>query len=401
MHHPRSSPPPQQHPIRAIRAFGSAIALSFASLAAQASDTHAAALSQDAVDQIIEPLLREQGIPGMVVATLRQGKAQFHTYGFADPLKQQAVSKDTLFELGSVSKLFTALAGAQAQALGKLSLSDPAGQWMPVLKGSALEHVTLLQLATYTAGGLPLQFPAQVADAEQMRGYFRQWQPLYAAGTHRQYSNPSIGLFGLLVAESMHQSFQDLLEQRLFTGLGMTHTYVQVPDSAQARYAFGQAKDGRFIRVHPGLLDAQAYGVKSSAADMLTFVRANMQPSALAPSLRAAMATTHQGRYRVGNTTQALGWERYPYPTDVPTLVEGNSSAMALEAHKVEPLSASASTANDPDVLFNKTGSTNGFGAYVAFVPSKQIGVIMLANKNYPNAARVRAAHAILSTLAP
>ena len=60
----------------------------------------------------------------------------------------------------------------------------------------------MLNLGTYTAGGLPLQFPDNVTDPASMLAYYRQWQPEYAAGTHRRYSNPSIGLLGMLAAKS-------------------------------------------------------------------------------------------------------------------------------------------------------------------------------------------------------
>ena len=70
---------------------------------------------------------------------------------------------------------------------------------------------------------------------------------------------------------------------------------------------------------------------------------------------------------------------------------------MAMEPHKVNWLTpAQAPHANS---LVNKTGSTNGFGAYVAYVPSKGLGVVILANKNYPNAERVKLAYEILSTM--
>ena len=78
-------------------------------------------------------------------------------------------------------------------------------------------------------------------------------------------------------------------------------------------------------------------------------------------------------------------------------LLEGNSSHMALNPTPVRELSPPM--APTPVAWVNKTGSTNGFGAYVAFVPSKQMGIVLLANRNYAMDERIRAAHHILTTL--
>ena len=366
-------------------------------LLALGSAAHADDTLQTRVDETIRPLMAEHDIAGMAVAITHNGQAHYFNYGVARLDDPQPVSSDTLFEIGSLSKPLTATLAALAQATGKLTLADSAGQHWPELQGSQLEHASLLNLGTYTAGGLPLQFPDNVTDPASMLAYYRQWQPEYAAGTHRRYSNPSIGLLGMLAAKSMGQPFPTLMEGMLFPALGMLHSYIQVPTAQLPRYAFGYSKDNQPLRVTPGMLDAEAYGVKTNAKDMLRFVQANLNPAGLNKDLQRAIAMTHTGYYRVGEMTQGLGWERYPYPISLERLQAGNSPAMALES---QPATRLAPPESEPsDSLFNKTGSTGGFGAYAVFVPSQNLGLVMLANKNYPNAARIKAAHAILSAL--
>lgn len=346
------------------------------------------------VDASIQPLLKEHRIPGMAVAVLKDGKAHYFNYGVANRESGAGVSEQTLFEIGSVSKTLTATLGAYAVVKGAMQLDDKASRHAPWLKGSAFDSITMGELATYSAGGLPLQFPEEVDSSEKMRAYYRQWTPVYSPGSHRQYSNPSIGLFGHLAASSLKQPFAPLMEQTLLPGLGMHHTYVNVPKQAMASYAYGYSKEDKPIRVNPGMLADEAYGIKTSSADLLAFVKANIG-GVDDKALQQAISLTHKGHYSVGGMTQGLGWESYAYPVTEQTLLAGNSAKVILEANPTAAPRESGS-----QVLFNKTGSTNGFGAYVAFVPARGIGIVMLANRNYPIPARVKAAHAILAQLA-
>jgi beta-lactamase class C len=162
-------------------------------------------------------------------------------------------------------------------------------------------------------------------------------------------------------------------------------------------YAWGHNKANKPIRVNPGVLDAEAYGVKSTAADMIHFVEANIRPENLETPMRRAVEGTHVGYFKIGEMVQGLGWEQYPYPIALDRLLAGNSVTMIMEANAATPLTPPQNPSKP--TLFNKTGSTNGFGAYVAFVPEKKIGIVMLANKNFPIPARITAAHAVLEQL--
>ncbi|WP_122814578.1 class C beta-lactamase [Pseudomonas canadensis] len=349
------------------------------------------------VDASVKPLMQQQSIPGLVVGVVKDGKAQYFNYGVASKDAKQPVSENTLFEIGSVSKTFTATLAGYAVASGKLTLTDPASQYLPALRGGKFDHISLLNLGTYTAGGLPLQFPRAADNTQHMISYFQQWKPDFAPGTQRLYSNPSLGLFGYLAAQSLKQPFDQLMEKTLLAKLGLKHTFVTVPKSQMNLYAQGYGKDGQPVRVGPGAMDSEAYGIKTSASDLLHYVEVNMRPATLDPVLQQAITTTHTGYYTVEGMTQGLGWEMYPYPIKLDALVEGNSTKMAMEPHPVNWLTPPQ--APRADTLVNKTGSTNGFGAYVAYVPSKGMGVVILANKNYPNGERVKVAHAILSSL--
>lgn len=347
------------------------------------------------VDAAVLPLMGEHRVPGMAVAVVHQGRTDLFTYGVASKETNRPVDEHTLFEIGSVSKTFTALLSADLIVRGSCSLDDPAAALWPALAGSAFDRITLRQLATYTAGGLPLQAPEVLrqCDDDTLIAFLRGWTPEYPPGERRLYSNISIGLFGRLAARSAGRPFADLMTRDLLPALGLTHTFLIVPAAEADRYALGYDKDDRPVRLTPGVFDHEAYGVKTDVADMARYVRAQLHPPA---DLARAVELTHTGLFSVGPMTQALGWELYPEPSPLEDLLAGASPDIVFQPNPVGPARAAAGP-----VLLNKTGSTNGFSAYVLMSPSKGLGVVLLANRGVPVPDRVRTAYAILRSLEP
>jgi beta-lactamase class C len=366
-----------------------------------ATASHAADDQKDriktAVDHAMAPVIAHNGIRGMAVGIVDGDEHYVFNYGVASTETGKPVTNETLFELGSVSKTLTATLASYAQVRGYLSLSDPTSRFLPSLQNSPFGNVTLLNLGTHTPGGLPLQVPDNISNNEQLMQYFKAWQPAYAAGTHRTYANPSIGTLGLIAAKSMGQDFDGLMQGQLFPTLGMKDTYIKVPAAKMPDYAQGYTKDGAPIRMAPGVLSSEAYGIKTTAADMNRFVEANMNLIRVNEKLQHAIANTHIGYFKAGPMTQDLIWEQYPYPVTLESLLSGNSPAMIFNATPVTEMKPPQEPQNN--VWINKTGSTNGFGAYIAFIPQKRLGIVILANKNFPIDERVTAAYRILTSL--
>lgn len=386
----------QRHPLLASMPLLSGVLLTatlFSNIAA-AQTVHTTDI-QSIVDAAVKPLMAEYGIPGAVIGITLDGKQYFYQYGVSSKTTGQSVTEHTLFEIGSISKTFTATLANYAQIEGKLSLTDMTSDYVPALKGSHFDEISLINLATHTAGDLPMQVPDKVTNNAELMDYLKHWQPSFAAGTHRNYANPSIGLLGMIAAQSLDQTFQQALEQTLFPQLGMTSSYIQVPSSKMADYAQGYNKQDMPVRVNPGVLADEAYGVKTTATDLLHFVEANMQMHPLAKPLQTALDETHTGYFDVGMMTQDMIWEHYSYPIDLEKILMGHTQEVVFGSTPVKPIVPPL--APQQNVWNNKTGSTGGFAAYAAFIPAQKLGIVLLSNKNYPVPPRVTVGYQILT----
>ena len=369
------------------------LSTSCAALAAPLSETQLAKV----VERTVTPLMKAQSIPGMAVAVIYQGQPHYFTFGKADVAANTPVTAQTLFELGSISKTFTGVLGGDAIARGEISLGDPVTKYWPELTGKQWQGVRMLDLATYPAGGLPLQVPDEVTDNASLLRFYQSWQPQWAPGTTRLYANASIGLFGALAVKPSGMRFEQAMTERVLKPLNLNHTWINVPKAEEQHYAWGY-RDGKAVHVSPGMLDAEAYGVKTNVKDMASWVVANMAPDGIQDaSLKQGMVLAQSRYWRTGSMYQGLGWEMLNWPVEAKTVVEGSDNKVALAPLPVAEVNPPAPPVKASWV--HKTGSTGGFGSYVAFIPEKELGIVMLANKSYPNPARVEAAYRILSAL--
>lgn len=365
-----------------------------------ATTLSAQVINEDKIAELAErsfsSAIADYDIPGLVVGVTIKGKHYFYATGLASREENKAVSTDTIFELGSISKVFNASLAALAEQRRILNLDETVSDRIAKLRGSAFGDLSLMDLATHTTGGLPLQVPKSIKDVSGLIDWLADWKPRQV-GT-RSYSNVSIGLLGHITADAFGMSFMDASEKVLFPAMGLESTWVKVPAAAMESYAFGyDRRTNEPIRVNPGVLDAEAYGVKSTARDMLRLLDLELGNIEGSLELTSALGRTRQGQTKTPYYVQDMIWEQYPWPTSVEVMIKGAGYSFAGRPKPIERIEPPLPP--QQDVILHKTGSTNGFGAYVAFLPSEDLGIVVLANRNYPNKARILATYDLIQKL--
>ncbi len=340
--------------------------------------------------------IEEYKIPGLVVGVTQNGHHRFYATGLASRADNRPVTPDTIFELGSISKVFNVTLAALAEQRGQLSLNDKVAHFLCADACSIGNDMTLMDLATHRSGGLPLQVPDNITDTKQLVNWLKNWKPPQPGA--RSYSNISIGLLGHITADAMGTSYTQAIQTVLLPELGLTDTWIDVPAKAMNRYAFGyDRKTDTPIRVTPGVLDAEAYGIKTTARDMLKLLDVELGVKKVSPQLKAAVRRTQEGQLKTTKFTQDMIWEQYAWPAPLETMKSANSYDFILNPQNAATIKPALPP--QKDVILNKTGSTNGFGGYVAVLPGESLGIVVLANRNYPNEARISATYSLIKAL--
>ena len=266
----------------------------------------------------------------------------------------------TLFEIGSVTKLFTAIALARMENDGKVKATNTVRELLPekVPVAPALESVTLLHLATHTSGLPRLPGNLDTSDAslanpyakyrvEELYQFLAAAKPNNPPGKLTDYSNVGFALLGHLLSIKAGQAYETLVRTHLFQPLGMTNTVLQPNEAQRHRLTPGHGPKGEPVPPWDFDVFAPAGGFRSCANDLLIFIEANLNDAGT--STGQALIQARKAR-RVGEAGELpLGWQSE-------VLLHGG-----LE-------------------VFWHNGGTGGYVSFIGLNRKQQIGVVVLAN---------------------
>ncbi|HEV3439388.1 MAG TPA: serine hydrolase domain-containing protein [Gemmata sp.] len=325
--------------------------------------TLAADLKPD-LDNIVETLLKDKPVAGVVVGVWMDGKPQVHGYGkVTTAVGEMAPDGDTLFEIGSVTKSFTGVLLADAVARKEVALDDPVNKHLPAdlqIKSKSDQPITMLHLATHHSG-LPVQPPSggEFArnNANPYAGYVRpelvrlmsmlkpEWEP----GAKYEYSNLAVGLLGhALVAAAKADNYDSLVRERVCKPLGLKDTSEALTGAQKARLARGH--NAKLELTDPwdfATLEACG-GLKSSANDMLRFAALNL--GEVRSPLLDHMKASHEKRALAGSEAEEIG----------------------LCWHRIKLRSG--------EMMVSHNGGTGGYRSMIAFTPATKRAVIVLCS---------------------
>lgn len=353
--------------------------------------------SADLVTQIMTAFMKENNIPGAAVEIYVDGKPRSYYFGYANQEKQTSVTKNTIFEVGSISKILTSLLLAQSVDAAKVQLTDPITKFMPGLPEDKFKNVSLRSLATYTSG-LPFNTPDSIKDQTELQNYFKGAALSYSADDKWIYSNVGIGMLGMALESATHQNYNQLYRTQILTPLKMQPIALVVPKKLEQFYAQGYGNNDEPVKPAELGLFPTAYGIKLSGSDMQNFLSAAIGLPGAPDKIFYPMRLTQTAFVRLSDRSQGLGWQIHSLRPD-----RISSLLQAAQPISLQPLSI-VEVLEKPIyngyALIDKTGTTNGFRAYIAVIPERKSGIAIMINKNIPNNKLVDSARKILLTLA-
>jgi CubicO group peptidase (beta-lactamase class C family) len=297
-------------------------------------------LRADEVDGYIRAQMEEQHIPGLSMAVLRQGKAvKSQGYGYADLDQKIKVTRDTVFQLQSITKSFTATAIMMLAEDNKISPEDKISKYLDALPAS-WQGITISHLLTHTSGikdfiNEPTVDLAKDLEPQDVILSLEKLPLNFEPGERYAYSNTGYHLLGMIIERITDDTWQNFLRAKIFKPLKMKSTDVNGATCELANRALGYTwRSNRFERgayIAPTILGYAGGGILSTVVDLAKWDRALLADDLISRSTLEQMWTP--ARLRNGSKTQyGLGWGVDDY-LGVPTVGHGGAHMTGFKTY--------------------------------------------------------------------
>jgi CubicO group peptidase (beta-lactamase class C family) len=316
------------------------------------TDGEVKSILQDRID-------RAKKSVGIVVGLVDDKGTRIISYGKPSQESTQIVNGDSVFEIGSVTKVFTATLLADMVERGEVNLNDPISKYLPKsVKAPTRDgkEITLQDLSSQISGlpRMPTNFapkdnqnPYADYTVEQMYAFLSNYTLTRDIGAKYEYSNYGVGLLGHILALRAGTDYETLVRTRIAQPLKMDNTRINLTPEMQAHLAKGHNPALRPVANWDLPTFAGAGALRSTVNDLLKFITANMGLGK--SSLLTAMQKTHQPQHDTGTPglEVGLGW------------------------HILKKF--------DTEIVWHN-GGTGGYHSFIGFDKKKRRGVVVLSN---------------------
>lgn len=310
------------------------------------------------VDEIVDPAFRSERIVGIIIGIWDGKDISFFGYGKTDLKGEKVPDENTVFEIGSITKVFTSLLLAKRVTENSVSINDPVSKLLPKyfrIPKKEEKEITLLHLSTHFSGlprvpsNMGLKYstnPYKEYSAYNMREFLSAYQLPREPGEKWEYSNLGVGLLGYSLGVKTGRPYKRLISTEITKPLNMKDTCFNLNPEQSSRFAQGYTADLNKTGHWDFDVMAPAGGLRSTASDMLKFATAFLRDDG--PLQRAMVITIkHYTKTEIPDNDMGLGW----------LIMKKNGYEIPWH-----------------------NGGTGGFSSFLAINKQKNIAVVVLSN---------------------
>ena len=271
------------------------------------------------VDTLVGNYINTVGNVGASVAVFYNGKNYYYNYGETIKNNKQLPSQTTLYEIGSISKTFTATLLAKAVVDKKVALLDAITKYLPdsVAVNKDLQNITLQQLSNHSSGlpRLPVNLwvtvvnnlePYENYDDKALFTFLKQFKAIRKPGESYEYSNLAVGLLGVILERIYKKSYEQLMLESIAKPLVLTNTKIVLTDIDKKAMSQGYNEKDEAVPAWNFKSMAAAGAIKSCSEDLLIYGK--QQLDMLKSPLAKYNAITHQPTFNDKLQKVGLGW---------------------------------------------------------------------------------------------